>query len=85
MKNKDLQQFLQQFPDEMEVLLPIHDGEDLRDELKPFTHTVAKVIINKFHDVEYHWNKDKYWFVGKRKETLNDLGEVSEETVIIID
>jgi len=52
MKNKDLQQFLQQFPDEMEVLLPIHDGEDLREELKPFTHTVAKVIINKFDVIE---------------------------------
>lgn len=85
MKNKDLQQFLQQFPDEMEVLLPIHDGLDLRDELKPYTSTVAKLIVGKYHEVQYHWNKDEYWFVGTRKKTLNDLGEVSEETVIIID
>lgn len=85
MKNKDLQRFLQQFPDEMEVLLPIHDGEDLRDDLKPYTYTVAKLIVDKYHEVEYYWNKDEYWFVGTRKETLKDLGEVSEETVIIID
>lgn len=85
MKNKDLQQFLQQFPDEMEVLLPIHDGLDLLDGLTPYTCTVAKLIVDKYHEVEYHWNKDKYWFSGTRKETLNDLGEVSEETVIIIE
>lgn len=85
MKNKDLQQFLQQFPDEMEVLIPIHDGLDLRDGLTPYTGTVAKLIVDKHHEVQYHWNKDEYWFVGKRKETLRDLGEVSEETVIIIE
>ena len=85
MKNKELQQLLQQYPDDMEVLLPIHDGADLRDELETYTCTVAKVSHKKVRVTSYHFNKDEYWYKFNQKQTLKDLGEVSEETVIIID
>jgi hypothetical protein len=85
MKNKDLQHLLQQYPDDMEVLLPIHDGADLRDELETYTCTVAKVSHKKSREISYHFSKDEYWFVCNNKKTLKDLGEVTEETIIIID
>jgi hypothetical protein len=85
MKNKELQQLLQQYPDDMEVLLSHHAGADLQDELKTHTYTVAKVSDKKFHETSYHFNRDEYWYKSNQKQTLKDLGEVTDETVIIIE
>jgi hypothetical protein len=85
MKNKELQQLLQQYPDDMEVLLSIHDGADLRDELETHTCTVAKVSDKKFRETSYHFNRDEYWYRFNQNQTLKDLGEVTDETVIIIE
>jgi hypothetical protein len=85
MKNKHLQLLLQQFPDDIEVLITTNEGTELIHEVCVDTTRVAKVLHKKGSGVSYHFDKDEHWYVCGQKQTLQDLGSVKEEVVVILE
>jgi hypothetical protein len=85
MKNKHLQLLLQQFPDDIEVLITTNEGTELIHEVCVDTATVAKVSHRKYKNNTYHFDKDECWYVCRQKQTLQDLGDVKEEVVVILE
>ena len=77
MKNKELQQFLQTFPEDIEILLINRDGTTLTADLDIFSTTVVKVTKhNAYNETSFHFNKD---------DSLSEFGTVNDEVAIIID
>lgn len=85
MKLKDLKEKLNQFPQEMddyEVLLCDGHGDFISD-IDIYSNTIIRVNDKRGNLIQFTYDKNEWWYVGKNKVTIYDNENIVTEEIAI--